>query len=133
MSAAFAWDATAPVGVPARPARPRLVSVPTGRAVPRPVAAPVRITRVGRLAITLVTIGAVTVLALAMFAGGGSGAATVGDHATTVQSGQTLSEVAAQQLPQLPVRDAVARIQLANNLAGADVHAGQSLVIPVVR
>ena len=49
-----------------------------------------------------------------------------------VQSGQTLSEVAAAQLPQLPLADAVARIQVANDLAGSDVHAGQTLLIPAV-
>jgi hypothetical protein len=40
--------------------------------------------------------------------------------------------VAARELPQLPVADAVARIQVANDLASAQVHAGQSLLIPHV-
>ena len=52
---------------------------------------------------------------------------------TTVRSGQTLSEVAATQLPGLPVADAVARIQVANDLASDQVHAGQILLIPAVR
>jgi predicted Zn-dependent protease len=54
------------------------------------------------------------------------------DHATTVLSGQTLSEVAAVQLPSLPISDAVARIQLVNGLNSSQVHAGQSLLIPVM-
>ena len=58
--------------------------------------------------------------------------ATVIDHSTTVQQGQTLSEVAAQQLPQLPIADAVARIQVANDLPTNQVHAGQALLIPAV-
>jgi LysM repeat protein len=53
-------------------------------------------------------------------------------HATTVVAGQTLSEVAAAQLPGLPIRDAVAQIQLANGLNSSQVHAGQSLLIPAV-
>lgn len=54
------------------------------------------------------------------------------DHATTVRAGQTLSEVAAAQLPSLPIPDAVARIQLVNGLNSSQVHAGQSLLIPVM-
>jgi spore coat polysaccharide biosynthesis predicted glycosyltransferase SpsG len=54
------------------------------------------------------------------------------DHATIVSAGQTLSEVAATQLPSLPIRDAVARIQLANGLNASQVHAGQSLLIPAM-
>jgi len=133
MSAAVAWDiATAPVAAPGRgprgPLRPRLTSVPCGDAAVARPAAPVRITRAGRLAITLTVALALVVLAVALFPGGASG--TVIDHSTTVQSGQTLSEVAAHELPQLPMADAVARIQVANNLTSPEVHAGQSLLIP---
>jgi len=135
MSAAAAWDiATAPVGAPGRaprgPVRPRLTSVPCGEAAVARPTAPVRVTRAGRLAITLTVAVALVVLALALFPGGASG--TVIDHSTTVQPGQTLSEVAASELPQLPVADAVARIQVANDLTSAQVHAGQALLIPRV-
>jgi hypothetical protein len=135
MSAAVAWDiATAPVAapgrLPGRPVRPSLTSVPCGEAAVARPAAPVRITRAGRLAVTLTVAVALAVLALVLFPGGASG--TFIDHSTTVQSGQTLSEVAARELPQLPVADAVARIQVANDLASAQVHAGQSLLIPHV-
>ena len=46
------------------------------------------------------------------------------------QLGQTLSEVAAEQLPDLPLAEGVARLQLANHLSSTQVHAGQTLLIP---
>jgi LysM repeat protein len=54
------------------------------------------------------------------------------DHSTTVSAGQTLSEVAATELPSLPNHNAVALIQLANGLNTSQVHAGQSLLIPAI-
>ena len=69
-------------------------------------------------------------LAVALFTGGAS--ATVIDHSTTVGAGQTLSEIATQQLPQLPMAEAVAQLQIANDLTGSDIHAGQTLLIPRV-
>ncbi|KQU70477.1 hypothetical protein ASC58_01270 [Phycicoccus sp. Root101] len=108
--------------------RPQLVSVPTGEDVVIRPAAPLRLTRAGRLAITVSVAVAAVVLAISLLSGGAS--AAVIDHSTTVQTGQTLSEVAAAQLPQLPVTEAVARIQVANDLTGSDVHAGQTLLIP---
>jgi hypothetical protein len=132
MSAAVAWDVTAaPVREPRRPARPHLVSVPCGDEVRVPAPAPLRLTRAGRLAITLTVLVALVAIALATVSGGAS--ATAIDHSTTVRSGQTLSEVASTQLPGLPVADAVARIQVANDLASDQVHAGQILLIPAVR
>lgn len=134
MSAAVAWDLSpapvrVPVRVPARPARPRLVLVPTGDALPAASTRRVHLTRAGRLAITLAVAAAAVLLALTMFTGG---AAPVIDHATTVEQGQTLSQIAAEQLPQLPVAEGVAQIQLANNLSSSEVHAGQSLAIPAI-
>jgi hypothetical protein len=105
-----------------------LVSVPCGDEVLAPPAAPLRITRAGRLAITLTVLVAAVAIAIMVFAGGAP--AAVSDHATTVQPGQTLSEIAVQQLPQLPVSDAVARIQVANDLTSSQIHAGQTLIIP---
>ena len=133
MSAAVAWDvAPAPLRMPGTFGRPQLVSVPCGPeavAAPGPTAA-LRITRLGRLAITSVVLVALMALAIALFSGGAS--ATVIDHSTTVQRGQTLSEIAAQQLPGLSVADAVARIQVANDLTSSEIHAGQSLLIPAI-
>lgn len=135
MSAAVAWDlGAAPAHLPGRPSRPRLVLVPTGDAVPASIAPPLRLTRAGRLAITLAVAGALIALAF-MAVGGTTDSASgvpVADHATTVRAGQTLSQIAVEQLPALPVAEAVAQIQIANNLPSTQVHAGQSLLIPAV-
>jgi hypothetical protein len=95
---------------------------------PRPA---IRLTRRGRLVITLMATVAVAILAVAL-AGSVDAAAPQIDHATTVMAGQTLSEVAATQLPSLPIRDAVARIQLVNGLNTSQVQADQSLLIPAM-
>jgi len=143
-AAAAAWDLNAaPVRVPRsvpgraarsdRPAvlRPRLVLVPTGDAVPSAAPGRLRLTRAGRLAIT-VTVAALllAVVTVSLLSRAGAAPATVADHAVTVAQGQTLSEIAARELPNLSVADAVAELQLANNLASAHVHAGQVLVVP---
>jgi LysM repeat protein len=131
MSAAVAWDVTAaPARMPVRPARPRLVSVPCGHELASRPVTPIRLTRAGRLAISLTAVAVMVVTAMALLPSPST--ATVIDHSTTVRSGQTLSEVAAQQLPQLPIADAVARIQVANNLTTNQVHSGQALLIPAV-
>ena len=90
-----------------------------------------RFTRRGRLAITLMATIAVATLAMVLATSVDAAAPQI-DHATTVSAGQTLSEVAATQLPSLPIRDAVAWIQLANGLNTSHVHAGQSLLIPAM-
>jgi LysM repeat protein len=104
--------------------------VPTGAEVAAVPAAPLRLTRAARLALTLTVLIAAVALAITVFSGGAS--ATVIDHSTTVQSGQTLSEIAVQQLPQLPMADAVVQIQVANDLTSSNIHAGQTLLIPKV-
>ena len=91
----------------------------------------IRLTRRGRLVITLMAILAVALLGLVL-ATSVSAADSPIDHATPVSAGQTLSEIAAAQLPALPINDAVARIQLANGLNTSQVHAGQSLLIPAL-
>jgi hypothetical protein len=90
-----------------------------------------RLTRRGRIVGTLLAALAVATLAL-LLATSVDAAPPQIDHATTVLSGQTLSEVAATQLPSLSTRNAVALIQLANGLSSSQVHAGQSLLIPAV-
>jgi hypothetical protein len=95
--------------------------------IPSPT--PTRLTRRGRLVITLLAVLAVTTLAMALTGSANAGSAQF-DHVTTVSAGQTLSEVAAVQLPTLPIDNAVAQIQLANGLNTTQVHAGQLLLIP---
>jgi hypothetical protein len=91
-----------------------------------------RLTRRGRLVVTLVATVAVVTLAV-LLATSVDAAAPQIDHATTVSAGQTLSEVAAAQLPSLPIHEAVARIQLVNGLSSSQVQAGQLLLIPSMR
>lgn len=127
MSAAVAWgiDPT-PGRMPSRTARAQLRLVGPGE---RAVVPTTRLTRRGRLFITLV----VSAAAMASAVGLASSVSAAGpqiDHATMVFAGQTLSEVAAAQLPSLPISEAVAQIQLANELNTSQVQAGQLLLIP---
>lgn len=94
---------------------------------PAPIRPTVRLTVRGRRAVlvlvaALALLGAMTVTALA------SGSS--GQESVTVRSGQTLSDIAREQLPQLPVGTAVAHLQMANQLNSNDVSAGQRLVVP---
>lgn len=110
--------------------RPQLVLVPTGSdAVGFTRVAPgVRLTRRGRVVMALLA------LVLLLAAGLGATAAFAGaaapSHTITVVTGQTLSEIAAAQLPDLALSDAIVEIQLANSLSTDQVHAGQTLTIP---
>jgi LysM repeat protein len=128
MSAALALDPVVRPERPLSPPRPRLRLVPTGPDVEAGTH-PVRLSRRGRLVRT----GAVVALALAL---GWTVASTVAAgavpplHTVTVGSGQTLSSIAARELPGLPVREGVAQIQLTNGLSSSDVHVGQILQIP---
>ena len=123
MSAAAAWD-LAPAAT-----RPQLRLVPTGDAVDCRPAPRLRLTRRGRLSITLTVLAVATWVAFLLAPGPSVRELTI-DHAVTVSAGQTLSEVAEAQLPKLPVSQGIVQIQLANNLSTTDVHAGQSLLIP---
>lgn len=129
MSAAAAWElAPAPGRMPSRTVSPQLRLVGPGE---RALVPTTRLTRRGRLLITVVVSAAVLALAVSLATSVMAVAPEI-DHATTVFAGQTLSEVAAAQLPGLPINDAVARIQLANGLNSSHVQAGQSLLIPSI-
>ena len=135
MSAAVAevgWElAPTPGRMPLRTMGPRLRLVLPGERAVAPRRAVARINRRGRLLVTLAVLAAGVTLALT-FATSVMASAPLIDHATTVSAGQTLSEVAAAQLPGLPINEGVARIQLANGLNTSQVHAGQSLLIPAM-
>ena len=127
MSAAVAWDLVPTPGrMPSPAARPPLRLVGPGE---RAVVPATRLTRRGRLLITLTVTAAALTLAVGLATSVSASAPQI-DHATTVFAGQTLSEVAAAQLPGLPIDEAVVRIQLANDLNTSQVHAGQLLLIP---
>ena len=133
MTAAVAWGpALVPIRFPSPAARPRLRLATPGERALAPARPAIRISRRGRLIITLM-VAAVVLSLTAALATSVSAAGPQIDHATRVSVGQTLSDVAATQLPSLPVNEAVARIQLANRLNTAQVHAGQLLQIPVTR
>ncbi|WP_338751539.1 LysM peptidoglycan-binding domain-containing protein [Janibacter alittae] len=118
----------APTGVPAsRPARTRhLVSVPTGEAVTAPTKGAVRLTRRGRLTMTLSTLALASVTGAGVAFGGGAAA----PEQVTVEAGQTLTAIAAAEMTGVPTDDAISAIRQANDLATSHVHAGQTLVIP---
>jgi len=130
MSTAAAWD-TLPVRPPAH--RPQLVLIPGGAAAAvdgadraaRPVA--LRVPRWVRLALTL----AVLAVAISLVMGiGGAGAVPGPLGSVEVRAGQTLSEIARAEMPGMPTAEAVARIQLANNLPSTHIRAGQVILIP---
>ncbi len=114
--------------------RPRLVLVPTGAeavraaSVARANAQPMRLTRFGRLVVTLLVATVVSVLGVGL---AGQLASATGEPRTiTVQSGQTLSGIAARELPELGIAEGVVELQLANSLSTTAIHTGQQLVVP---
>lgn len=125
MSAVAHWDQPRVVRTPQR--RRHLTLVPSNQPVARVGRDEVRLTMRGRRVL------AALVLATLIAAGWGAGRAFASSPSTTqlvVQPGQTLSEVAHQAYPQLPVAEAVVRLQLANDLNTQHVHPGQSLTAP---
>lgn len=110
-------------------ARPRLTLVPTGaEAGPRELERTMRLTRFGRLLVTLFVATAL-VATVVTVAGSFAGASGPG-QTITVEVGDTMSQIAAERLPDLSIPDGVVAIQVANALSTSEIHAGQSLVIP---
>lgn len=126
----------APLGAPGsrplgHPGRPQLRLVPTGRQAAEAARAErprLRLTRFGRLTVTVVTLA--VVIALGVGLTGQLATAAVEGRPVTVEAGQTLSEIAARELPDVPVREGVVSLQLANRLSTDQVHAGQRLLVP---
>lgn len=87
------------------------------------------LTRRGRLAITTTVALAVAVLAATLFSVGVMGPASAASS-VVVEPGTTLSQVAQEHLPGLPLSQAIADIQQANRLSGTSIAVGQELVIP---
>lgn len=115
--------------------RPHLVSVPTGREAVRTARGagsaepPVRLTRFGRLVVALLVAAVISVLAVGL--AGQIASASGEPRVVTVQAGQSLSGIAARELPDLPISDGVVELQIANALSTTQIHTGQRLVIPV--
>ncbi|WP_299517895.1 LysM peptidoglycan-binding domain-containing protein [uncultured Serinicoccus sp.] len=138
MSTAIAHDilsplpGSGPAGVaPRRPTHLRLVGEddrrPSRAARRRLRAGRLHLTRRGRLAVTATT-GLVLAAVIWSMVGllGPAGAST----SVTVERGETLSQIASEQLPELPLSRAVTAIQRANSLSTTSIAAGQELVIP---
>jgi hypothetical protein len=114
---------------PAAP--PQLVLVPTGRDAVRAARVaqpPLRLTRFGRLVVALLAASVISVLAVGL--AGQLASASSGSRTVTVTSGQTLSGIAARELPGLTVAEGVVELQIANKLSTSEIHVGQQLVIP---
>jgi len=109
------------------PRRPHLVVLPGGAGRVAAPAGPVAITRRGRLAL----LGVVLAIAVAVGVTGvrGAGAAEP-QQVVTVGAGQTLSQIAAAELPEMSISEGVLAIQMANQMSTAQVSAGQEIVIP---
>ncbi|MBK9476215.1 MAG: LysM peptidoglycan-binding domain-containing protein [Tetrasphaera sp.] len=111
---AIAWEPVAP----ARP-RPQLVVIDGG------AAQGAGLPRWGRW---------LWALALVVTMGWGGMTVTSADapasHVVTVESGQTLSEIAVRELPGMSVQRAVVALRVANDLSSSQIVPGQQLVIP---
>ncbi len=92
-----------------------------------------RLTARGRLLRTVVVFGALALLALTWHLPFTQNDTLAVDRHAVVRPGQTLTHVAREQMPTLPLREAVVRLQLFNHLTAPEVSVGQSLAIPVAR
>lgn len=111
-----------------RPRRDHLRLVPPVGAAEQTAAAPLTLTRRGRLVITMTVATALVLAVIAVFSM--LPASAVEARTVTVQPGQTLSEIAVTQLPHLPMDRAIVAIQLANGMNTLQVQAGMELEIP---
>ncbi len=113
-------------GEPARREhRSHLVLVPSGAAA---TGGGLRLTRRGRLALAALFV--VLAIAVGGFAISGPSVPAPVTHTVTVRPGQTLSGLAATELPGLSLGEAMAAIRVANQLNTTTITAGQTLVIP---
>ncbi len=114
------------VSSPVRPVRP--VS-PV-----RPVCGELRLTRRGRVVVTLVML-AVVLVAFTMFSGYSAATREVGTRVDTrtvvVDQGDTLWAIAAKAADDRDVREVVHEIQRLNSLSGPELVEGQELAVPV--
>src|SRR5450631_1479354 len=120
---------------------PALAPHPSGASPRRISAAPIRLTRRGRLVlgslIVLMAAAIVSVLSLGLASGalasnhhGSAGAGYRGMRQVVVQPGQTLWSIAAAAEPAADPRLVIAEMTQANSLGGATVYAGEQLWVP---
>lgn len=97
----------------------------------RTPAAPLRLTRRGRVVVVLLlALVAVTAFSLGRASSDASGAPAATRRSVVVQPGETLWEIARRAVPGADPRETVARIADLNDLSGSLVHPGQRLVVP---
>ncbi|HET7355064.1 MAG TPA: LysM peptidoglycan-binding domain-containing protein [Nocardioidaceae bacterium] len=112
-----------------RPTRPRLRVVRDHER-----AAPARLTRRGRLTVTLVFLGAVLLAAVAFgarSAASGDAGSPVPTRMVQVGPGDTLWDIASQIAGPGQVREKVLQIEELNALPGPALRVGQRLAVPV--
>ena len=115
-------DAGSPAG-----GRPHLVLLPGGAGQELSDGGGLRLTRRGRVVLAVLALVVVALLGGVGIRGAGAAEPA---RTVTVGPGQTLSEVAAAELPDLPISEGIVAIQLANRLSTAQVSSGQQLTIP---
>jgi len=95
-----------------------------------------RLTRRGRVVLTLLLVAPVVLaLVIAFFVGAGAAAsssagASAGFEYVTVQPGQSMWELALELAPASDPRDVIADIQRLNALTTSEVHPGQRIAVP---
>lgn len=108
-----------------------LVPAPSGAADMG--ASSLSLTRRGRLAMTVgvaLAFVAAIIIGMSFATAAPAPIASVAGPSVTVAAGETLSGIAARELPDLSIREGIARIQVINNLSTTAISAGQVLVIP---
>ncbi|MCU1441506.1 MAG: hypothetical protein JWP85_2503 [Rhodoglobus sp.] len=114
---------------------PRSAARPIRAVVVRPAAPKLRLTQRGRAVLTVLAATPLVVAAL-LFAlnGGGATASLEGSNVpfqyVTVESGQSLWQLAEEIAPRADPRDVIAEFVKLNALTSPDVFAGQELAIP---
>lgn len=129
MSAMTWTDCPPRTARPARPVPPVRVARP---ARPKRVAAPVRLTRRGRLILLALLLGlvlGVVVLAMAPATATSDRGSAVAER-VTVQPGDTLWAIAERVRPNTDPRATIARIKDMNALTSGVAQAGQVLLVP---
>ena len=101
---------------------------------PTQKASPVRLTRRGRVVLTLVMVVGLVIAGFTLGRGSSqaAGHSHVVHHTVTVEAGDTLWSLAARVAPQADPRDVVADIQSLNHLSSSVVEPGEQLLVPTL-
>ncbi|MGN6474788.1 MAG: LysM peptidoglycan-binding domain-containing protein [Mycobacteriales bacterium] len=93
---------------------------------------PIRLTRRGRIVLTLMMMVGLVVVGFTLGRGSSQAASRSHPvrHTVTVQAGDTLWAVAERVAPHADTREVVAEIQSLNRLGSAVVEPGEQLVVP---